>query len=192
MEGKRDVHLRLRALGNAERLRVLAFLRNAGRPLSAMWQRRSPSLREARVTTLAAWSTGLVERAERPDGDKRKSWWRAVDGESRLEGHEEASLFQAANSAYGDAYDRYLASKDNLSDAWIEAEVGVDTVLALTVDEAALLKEELESFVRRWIEANKKDGCGPRRGAWAGRPCGEGVPLDPVGRSTCAPPTPCA
>ncbi len=43
-----------------------------------------------------------------------------------------------------------------MSDAWIEAEVGVDTVLALTVDEAALLKEELESFVRRWIEANKK------------------------------------
>ncbi|GJM54433.1 ArsR/SmtB family transcription factor [Granulimonas faecalis] len=157
MEGKRDVHLRLRALGNAERLRVLAFLRNAGEATVGDVAKAlsiAPGSASYHIGCLV--DGGLVERAERPDGDKRKSWWRAVDGESRLEGHEEASLFQAANSAYGDAYDRYLASKDNLSDAWIEAEVGVDTVLALTVDEAALLKEELESFVRRWIEANKK------------------------------------
>lgn len=157
MEEERGARLRLRALGNAERLRVLAFLRNAGEATVGDVAKAlsiAPGSASYHIGCLV--DGGLVERADHPDGDKRKSWWRAVDGENRLEGREEDALFHAANSAYRDAYDRYLASKDNLSDAWIEAEAGIDTVLTLTVDEAALLKDELESFVRRWIEANKK------------------------------------
>ncbi|MEY8437832.1 MarR family transcriptional regulator [Atopobiaceae bacterium 24-176] len=157
MEGKRDVHLRLRALGNAERLRVLAFLRNAGEATVGDVAKAlsiAPGSASYHIGCLV--DGGLVERADHPDGDKRKSWWRAVDGENRLEGREADGLFHAANNAYGDAYGRYLASKDSLSDSWIEAEAGVDTVLALTVDEADVLKEELESLVRRWVEANKK------------------------------------
>ncbi len=158
MENNRDRQLRLKALGNAERLRVLAYLRNVGEAtVGDVAKALSIAPGSASYHIGCLFDGGLVQRVEHSGGDGRKSWWQAVDMESQVEGHEETLLFQAANEAYGEAYGRYLKAKDTIPAKWVDTEAGADAVLELTVDEAQRLKDDLESFVRRWIEDSKSD-----------------------------------
>lgn len=148
-----DGRERVKALGNAERLRVLAYLRNVGEATVgevAAALSMAPGSASYHIGRLA--DGGLVERAVHEGGDGRKSWWRAVGRESLVDASEEAPFFSAANRAYGDAYERYLGEKPRLEQGWVESEAGADAVLSLSAEEAAELKEELEAFVRRWAE----------------------------------------
>lgn len=150
-----DNQARLRVLGNAERLRVLAFLRNGGEATVgdvAAALSIAPGSASYHIARLA--DGGLVERAEHPCADGRKSWWRATDQESYLDNSADEPFFHAVNEAYGDAYERYLQVKFQLPEPWREAELGIDTVLSLTLEEAQELKDEIEQLVKRW--ANDK------------------------------------
>lgn len=103
---------------------------------------------------------GLVKKVESPDGDRRKSWWKACQSAIRLGNSEEKNsadeskamdLFRrSAALSYEMAYERFLDRLPELPREWADSCTSDDHVLNLTAEETSLMIEELNEVVRRW------------------------------------------
>ena len=137
----------LRAMASPIRMRILGTLRVNGEQTVG-----SISEQLARV--------GLVEKVRSPDGDRRKSWWKACQTAVRLGNSEEKNsadkakamdLFRrSAALSYEMAYERFLDRLPELPREWADSCTSDDHVLNLTAEEMCLMIEELNEVVRRW------------------------------------------
>lgn len=103
---------------------------------------------------------GLVKKVESPDGDRRKSWWKACQSAIRLGRPEEKNgtdeskamdLFRrSAALSYEMAYERFLDRLPELPREWADSCTSDDHVLNLTAEETSSMIEELNEVVRRW------------------------------------------
>lgn len=163
----------LRAMANPTRMRILGTLRVDGDQTVGVIGERLGEAPGAISYHLGQLSkAGLVERVESPDGDRRKSWWRARQDAVRFSGRDGGnadaeSVDQFRRSAalsYEMAYERYLDRVPELPDEWVDACTGDDHVLRLTAEETRLMVGEINDVIRRWdAAASGRDGSGDGR-----------------------------
>lgn len=151
----------LRAMASPIRMRILGTLRVNGEQTVG---NISEQLGEAsgaisyHLGQLAG--AGLVEKVKSPDGDRRKSWWKACQSAIRLEGSGEKNgadnakamdMFRRSTAlSYEMAYERFLDKLPELPREWADACTSDDHVLRLTAEEMSSMLEELNEVVRRW------------------------------------------
>lgn len=149
----------LRALSNPGRMRVLALLRNQGKQtVSEVCAATGLAPGSASYHLRRLAEVGLAKQVEDNASDRRKSWWQATSTASLIEGSpkDETSrdmqigLRQAAAHSYAEAYSRYLANVSDLDETWLTCEVGFDSVLELTPEQAKELGKELTDVIERW------------------------------------------
>lgn len=137
----------LRAMASPIRMRILGTLRVNG-------EQTVGSISEQLA------HAGLVKKVESPDGDRRKSWWKACQSAIRLGRPEEKNgtdeskamdLFRrSAALSYEMAYERFLDRLPELPREWADSCTSDDHVLNLTAEETSSMIEELNEVVRRW------------------------------------------
>lgn len=155
----------LKALANHDRLRILALLRNTGgRTVSQIGDELGLATGSISFHLKKLAEAGFAEQFSPTQQDQRKSWWRAVNESSQIANSESEAdkpafltLKKAADSAYSNAYARYLSSLDKIPAEFKEAELGFDTVLNLTAKEQAELGRQLISVVEQWKAKRPSD-----------------------------------
>lgn len=140
----------LRAMASPIRMRILGTLRVNGEQTVGSISYHLGQLAHA----------GLVKKVESPDGDRRKSWWKACQSAIRLGRPEEKNgtdeskamdLFRrSAALSYEMAYERFLDRLPELPREWADSCTSDDHVLNLTAEETSSMIEELNEVVRRW------------------------------------------
>lgn len=151
----------LRIMASPIRMRILGTLRvNGEQTVGSISEQlgEAPGAISYHLGQLAA--AGLVEKVKSPDGDRRKSWWKACQSAIRLEGSGEKNgadnakamdMFRrSAALSYEMAYERFLDKLPELPREWADACTSDDHVLRLTAEEMSSMLEELNEVVRRW------------------------------------------
>lgn len=151
----------LRAMASPIRMRILGTLRvNGEQTVGSIGEQlgEAPGVISYHLGQLAG--AGLVEKVKSPDGDRRKSWWRACQSAIRLgrsgergeaEEAKAMDLFRrSAALSYEMAYERFLDKLPELPREWVDSCTSDDHVLNLTAEEMCLMIEELNEVVRRW------------------------------------------
>ncbi len=164
-EQRRAIHLTdpsaMRALSHPTRLRLLAELRMRG--AQSVWMLCEVVDEPAgsvsyHLGKLAAH--GFVEEAPEHARSRRERWWRAAHERTTWEPLEVLedperraaldSLRRTILQRYQDNLLAYLESEPSLEPEWVGSGASGDTVLHLTADELAELREELDAFAMRW------------------------------------------
>lgn len=151
----------LRAMASPIRMRILGTLRVNGEQTVGNISEQlgeAPGAISYHLGQLAG--AGLVEKVKSPDGDRRKSWWKACQSAIRLEGSGEKNgadnakamdMFRRSTAlSYEMAYERFLDKLPELPREWADACTSDDHVLRLTAEEMSSMLEELNEVVRRW------------------------------------------
>ena len=151
----------LRAMASPIRMRILGTLRvNGEQTVGSISEQlgEAPGAISYHLGQLAR--VGLVEKVRSPDGDRRKSWWKACQTAVRLGNSEEKNsadkakamdLFRrSAALSYEMAYERFLDRLPELPREWADSCASDDHVLNLTAEETSSMIEELNEVVRRW------------------------------------------
>lgn len=151
----------LRAMASPIRMRILGTLRvNGEQTVGSISEQlgEAPGAISYHLGQLA--HAGLVKKVESPDGDRRKSWWKACQSAIRLGRPEEKNgtdeskamdLFRrSAALSYEMAYERFLDRLPELPREWADSCTSDDHVLNLTAEETSSMIEELNEVVRRW------------------------------------------
>lgn len=151
----------LRAMTSPIRMRILGTLRvNGEQTVGSISEQlgEAPGAISYHLGQLA--HAGLVKKVESPDGDRRKSWWKACQSAIRLGRPEEKNgtdeskamdLFRrSAALSYEMAYERFLDRLPELPREWADSCTSDDHVLNLTAEETSSMIEELNEVVRRW------------------------------------------
>ncbi|RYN15104.1 ArsR family transcriptional regulator [Bifidobacterium animalis subsp. animalis] len=104
---------------------------------------------------------GLVDKAPSPDGDKRKSYWRARHRKTAvLHDSADADVIDAfsrtAALTYQMAYERFLDVRPTLPEEWNEAWGADDRVLRLTAEETRKMVAELSDVVSKWERVSEE------------------------------------
>ncbi|WP_055426946.1 winged helix-turn-helix domain-containing protein [Bifidobacterium aesculapii] len=161
----------LRAVANPVRMRILGTLRVDGVQTVGSISGRigeAPGVVSYHLGQLAR--AGFVEKVESPDGDRRKSWWRACQDAIRPDvpasrsdraGADAMDLFRrSAAVSYEMAYERYLDRVPDLPREWVDNCTSDDHVLNLNVSEMKEMIGELNEVIRRWeqVGAGRADG----------------------------------
>ena len=146
----------LRAMASPIRMRILGTLRvNGEQTVGSISEQlgEAPGAISYHLGQLAR--VGLVEKVRSPDGDRRKSWWKACQTAVRLGNSEEKNsadkakamdLFRrSAALSYEMAYERFLDRLPELPREWADSCTSDDHVLNLRS-----MIEELNEVVRRW------------------------------------------
>jgi DNA-binding transcriptional ArsR family regulator len=155
----------MRVLAHPTRLRLLGLLRERGPQTAAHLSDvvdEAPGTISYHLGKLA--SIDLIEPAEGQSSDNRERWWKAT---TALTSWEPAELLDdgdklAASSAlqksiaqvYAGRYSDYIDAMPSIGHEWVAAGASGDRTLRLTVDELALMREELEQFVGRWLDTS--------------------------------------
>lgn len=161
----------MRALAHPTRLRILGELRVHGPQNVGMLSDlidEAPGSISYHLSTLAKY--GLVEEAPERAANGRERWWRAVhqrtvwdpvslakDPEMRIAGE---MMQRTILRRWFDKLERYVEAEATLERDWVEAAASSDTLLFLTAEELAELRDELESLAARWEARSdiKRDG----------------------------------
>ena len=152
----------LRAMASPIRMRILGTLRvNGEQTVGSISEQlgEAPGAISYHLGQLA--HAGLVKKVESPDGDRRKSWWKACTkrhsswgGPKEKNGTDESKamdLFRrSAALSYEMAYERFLDRLPELPREWADSCTSDDHVLNLTAEETSSMIEELNEVVRRW------------------------------------------
>lgn len=162
----------LRAMASPIRMRILGTLRvNGEQTVGSISEQlgEAPGAISYHLGQLAG--AGLVEKVKSPDGDRRKSWWRACQSAIRLgrsgengeaEDAKAMDMFRrSAALSYEMAYERFLDKLPELPREWADTCTSDDHVLNLTVEEMRLMVGELNEVIRRWqikADAHGDDG----------------------------------
>ena len=162
----------LRAMASPIRMRILGTLRvNGEQTVGSISEQlgEAPGAISYHLGQLAG--AGLVEKVKSPDGDRRKSWWKACQSAIRLEGSGEKNgadnakamdMFRrSAALSYEMAYERFLDKLPELPQEWADSCTSDDHVLNLTAEEMRLMVGELNEVIRRWqVKADAHDDDG--------------------------------
>lgn len=151
----------LRAMASPIRMRILGTLRVNGEQTVGSISKQLGEAPGAISYHLGQLSdAGLVEKVKSPDGDRRKSWWRACQSAIRLgrsgengeaEDAKAVDLFRrSAALSYEMAYERFLDKLPELPQEWADSCTSDDHVLNLTAEEMRLMVEELNEVIHRW------------------------------------------
>lgn len=144
----------IKALSNDLRMRIYLLLRVEGKKtVGQICEALSAPVGSVSYHISILESADLVEKADSPDGDKRKSWWKAREGGQRptLDASAEAECYQRQEqTAYNEAYRRYL-----LWQAGEKAEPALnekrhDAVFELTQDEMSELASDIDVLFEKW------------------------------------------
>lgn len=162
----------LRTMASPIRMRILGTLRVNGEQIVGSISEQlgeAPGAISYHLGQLAG--AGLVEKVKSPDGDRRKSWWRACQSAIRLgrsgengeaEDAKAMDMFRrSAALSYEMAYERFLDKLPELPREWADTCTSDDHVLNLTVEEMRLMVGELNEVIRRWqikADAHGDDG----------------------------------
>ena len=151
----------LRAVAHPTRLRLLGALRMHGPQTGAMLGERvgeAAGTVSYHLRTLA--KAGLVTDAEPQSGDRRERWWAAAhestswDPVTLRADPEQAAASAALQRVVGEVYAQrwaeYVDAAGAMPDEWVAAGLSTDSVLRLTVEELAELREELMAVSSRW------------------------------------------
>lgn len=151
----------LRAMASPIRMRILGTLRvNGEQTVGSISEQlgEAPGAISYHLGQLAG--AGLVEKVKSPDGDRRKSWWKACQSAIRLgrsgekgevEDAKAVDLFRrSAAVSYEMAYERFLDKLSELPQEWADSCTSDDHVLNLTAEEMRLMVEELNEVIHRW------------------------------------------
>ncbi|RSX55366.1 helix-turn-helix domain-containing protein [Bifidobacterium samirii] len=115
---------------------------------------------------------GLVEHGPSPDGDARKSCWKASQRGIRLDIDPDAidptvseALIRATRLQHRQALERYGCEAASLPDEWREAALDTQSTISLTSDEFRSMTDELLDVIDRWtaISGQHGDGDGSER-----------------------------
>ena len=151
----------LRAMASPIRMRILGTLRvNGEQTVGSISEQlgEAPGVISYHLGQLSG--AGLVEKVKSPDGDRRKSWWKACQSAIRLgrsgekgevEDAKAVDLFRrSAALSYEMAYERFLDKLPELPQEWADSCTSDDHVLNLTAEEMRLMVEELNEVIHRW------------------------------------------
>jgi DNA-binding transcriptional ArsR family regulator len=172
---RRDLHLTdpraMRALAHPTRLRLLGELRVRGPQSVGMLSQivdEAPGSVSYHLGTLASY--GFVEQAPEHARDRRERWWRAAHARTTWEPLETLddperraaadSLSRAILRRHLEGLEAYLEAQHTLGAEWVRSTASSDAVLALTSDELAELRADLEALAARWqarSEASRPD-----------------------------------
>ena len=161
----------LRVLSNPDRMRVLALLRNQGEQTVGEICEAiglAPGSASYHLRRLA--EVGRAEKLDEKHADKRQSWWQATSAATLIDGGAkddtsrdvQVGLRQATARSYAEAYSRYLSACAEIGEEWMRCEVGFDSVLRMTPEEARSMGDELSAVVDRWCKrcANRSEADG--------------------------------
>jgi len=162
----------LRAMASPIRMRILGTLRvNGEQTVGSISEQlgEAPGVISYHLGQLSG--AGLVEKVKSPDGDRRKSWWKACQSAIRLgrsgekgevEDAKAVDLFRrSAALSYEMAYERFLDKLPELPQEWADSCTSDDHVLNLTAEEMRLMVGELNEVIRRWqVKADAHDDDG--------------------------------
>lgn len=151
----------LRAVANPIRMRILGTLRVDGvQTVGSISSRIKEASGVVSYHLGQLARAGFVERVESPDGDRRKSWWKACQNAIRLDasgvrreggGAEAMDLFRRSVAlSYEMAYERYLDQIPALPRIWVDNCTSDDHVLNLNVSEMKEMIGELNEVIRKW------------------------------------------
>lgn len=151
----------LRALAHPTRLRLLGLLRMHGAQTAAQLGGplgEAPGTVSYHLRALAA--VGLIEEAGALSDDRRTRWWRAAhdstswDPGQLLEDDERAeagaALQRAIGGVYAQRWAEYVDAAATLPRDWVAAGLSADTLLRLTAEELAELRDEATALLERW------------------------------------------
>jgi len=161
----------LRVIAHPTRLRLLGLLREFG-PLTAKglsaYVDEAPGTLSYHLTKLA--EAGFVEEEQRPDGDRRQRWWRALHGYTVWD---DADLFQdpeklaaskdfsrIVGQIYAQQYLAYMDTMPSLEREWVEAATNGDRRLRLTASELAALRDDVEALEQKWTSVSEAHTAG--------------------------------
>ncbi len=162
---RRDLHLTdpraMRALAHPTRLRLLGELRVRGPQSVGMLSQivdEAPGSVSYHLGTLESY--GFVEQAPEHARDRRERWWRAAHARTTwepLEALEDPerraasdSLRRAILRRYLEGLEAYLEAEPTLGPEWVRSTASSDAILALTSDELAELRDDLEALAAKW------------------------------------------
>jgi DNA-binding transcriptional ArsR family regulator len=156
----------LEALAHPVRLDLLTYLMAAGPATASACARAvgdTPSNCSYHLRTLAGH--GLVEPVESP-GDRRRRPWRAtvtgfaIDPHAdpdTAQGRSNAAVLSASLALEQGLVRDYLAHRDQVSEAWREADNASTYTLQVTPGELAELNRRIDALIRPLIAAQRAD-----------------------------------
>lgn len=144
----------IKALSNDLRMRIYLLLRVEGKKtVGQICDVLSAPVGSVSYHMTILESAGLVEKAESPDGDKRKSWWKAREGGERpdLDAASEAESYQRREQAtYNEVYKRYLLWQAEEGAVPSMGEKRHDAVFSLTQAEMQELASDIDALFEKW------------------------------------------
>lgn len=164
----------LETMSNPIRMRILGVLRINGDKtvgdISALIH-QAPGVVSYHLRQLA--SVGLVEKVDSPDGDKRKSWWRACSHEtviapgrfsyrenssdSSMSAKELTEFRRSTAISYEMAFERFLDQTMTIDPAWIEASTSEDHVVNLTPEQTKAMLHDFQEVIKRWVSISQSN-----------------------------------
>lgn len=144
----------IKALSNDLRMRIYLLLRVEGKKtVGQICDTLSVPVGSVSYHVSILESAGLVEKADSPDGDKRKSWWKARCGGKRpkLDASDVAESYQRQEqAAYDEVYKRYLEWQAEEGIEPSTCEKRHDAVFELTQDEMKELASDIDKLFDKW------------------------------------------
>lgn len=170
----------LKCMAHPARMRLLGALRVGGvqtvGELSAATG-EAPGAVSYHLAQLA--KVGLVEKAQSPDGDKRKSHWHACHHETNVRPDSaDADVIDAfsrtAALSYQMAYERFLDVLPTLPPEWVDTCGVNDRVLRLTPAETRAMVAELNEVMRKWGQISEERNSETNVSAAVAATCADG------------------
>ena len=144
----------IKALSNELRMRIYMLLRVEGqKTVGQICDALSVPVGSVSYHISVLESANLVERADSPDSDRRKSWWKARSGGDRpkLDDSPDAETFELEEQTiYNEAYKRFLLWRTEEGIAPSASEKRRDAVVNLTQGELEELAADLDALFEKW------------------------------------------
>lgn len=157
----------LLAVANPLRMRILGLLRIQGEKNVGQISELigvAPGSVSFHLRKLA--EAGMVQQDVKPQGDARKSWWKATyqamrpavrddeDHEQQDRDGEDANYAyrRAVAVAYESVYERYLDAMPDLPRQWQAVGLSEDRTIELTPEETEEMSRDFDELARKWEE----------------------------------------
>lgn len=150
----------LQAMANPTRMRILGTLRvNGAQTVGSISSQLNEAPGAISYHLKQLEQAGLAEKITSPDGDRRKSWWKARQTAIKLDSSvddtdtDTEAIDQFRRSAaltHEMAYERYLDKLPQLPQEWTTVCTSDDHVIHLTSTQTQHMINELNTVIHRW------------------------------------------
>ncbi|KAB8288721.1 ArsR family transcriptional regulator [Bifidobacterium ramosum] len=148
----------LRAVSHPTRIRIMNIMAAPGSTLTVgdIAARTGESAGTISYHLRQLAKAGLVEQIPSPDGDARKSCWRAttpklvVHSDRHTDPASAETLAQSVSVTVNEARMRYRQAESSLPEQWRHSLDGM-AITRLTVEEAEQMQQELMAVANKWV-----------------------------------------